>query len=163
MQSQSVTMLVSLLAISNGAPLVARILLGPRFNRPLDRNRIFIDGQPLLGSAKTIRGIISALIATTLTAPLFNLSPGQGAMFALLAMIGDLISSFTKRRLGIASSRSAPLLDQLPESLLPLWLMHPVLAETPLEASVAILVFVVIDVLVSRVRDSISRDAGDAG
>jgi CDP-diglyceride synthetase len=163
MQIHLVTKLVLLLAITNGAPLIARALLGLRCSQPLDRNMRFIDGRPLLGPAKTLRGIVSALLATTLVAPLFDLSPGQGMLFAALTMAGDLVSSFTKRRLGIASSRSAPLLDQLPESLLPLWLMHPILAETAREAGVAILVFVVIDWIVSKLRDAVSRDAGDAG
>jgi CDP-2,3-bis-(O-geranylgeranyl)-sn-glycerol synthase len=38
----------------------------------------------------------------------------------LTAMLGDLLSSFIKRRLGMASSSMALGLDQIPESLLPL-------------------------------------------
>lgn len=155
--------LVLLLAITNGAPLVARIIMGRRLNQPLDRNRRFIDGRPWLGPAKTLRGIVSALLATTLMAPLFHLSPGQGTLFAALAMAGDLISSFTKRRLGIASSRSALLLDQLPESLLPLGLMYPLFGATFRQTAIAVLIFVVMDWLVSRLRDAVSRDAGDGG
>ena len=155
--------LVLLLVITNGAPVIARLLLRQRFSKPLDRNLHFVDGRPLLGPAKTVRGIVSALLVTALMAPLFDLSPAQGALFALLAMAGDLISSFIKRRLGIKTSRSAPLLDQLPESLLPLWVMHPVLEETLQDACIVILVFVAIDWLVSRLRDAVSRGAGDAG
>jgi CDP-2,3-bis-(O-geranylgeranyl)-sn-glycerol synthase len=40
-------------------------------------------------------------------------------MIGLAAMLGDLLSSFLKRRLGLASSARALGLDQLPESLLP--------------------------------------------
>jgi CDP-diglyceride synthetase len=153
-----------LLVITNGAPVMTRLLLQRRFSRPLDRSLLFVDGRPLLGPAKTIRGILSALLVTTLVAPVFDLTAGQGALFASLAMTGDLISSFIKRRLKIASSRSAPLLDQLPESLLPLWVMNPVLEETLQEAGIAILVFVVIDWVFSRLRDAfINNDAGDAG
>lgn len=159
MDAHLVVRLVLLLAIANGAPLIARLLMGQRFNQPLDRNMKFVDGLPLLGPAKTLRGVVSALLASMLTAPLFDLSPGQGALFAAMAMAGDLASSFTKRRLGIASSRSAPLLDQLPESLLPLWVLHPILAETIEEAAIAVLVFVVMDSL----RDRLGRDVADAG
>ena len=155
--------LVLLLVIANGAPVLARLLLGQRFNQPLDRALQFIDKKPLLGPAKTVRGIISAIFLTTLMAPLFGLSPAQGSLFALLAMSGDLVSSFIKRRLGITSSRSAPLLDQLPETLLPLWVMHPFLKETVLEACAAILVFVVIDWLASMLREPVNNDASDAG
>ena len=155
--------LVLLLVISNGAPVLARLLLGQRFSQPLDRTLQFIDKKPLLGPAKTVRGIVSAIVLTSLMAPLFDLSLSQGALFALLSMCGDLVSSFIKRRLGITSSRSAPLLDQLPETLLPLWVMHPVLKETLQEACAAMLVFVAIDWFASRLREPASNDASDAG
>ena len=155
--------LVLLLVITNGAPVLASLLLKQRFNQPLDCNLKFIDGRPLLGPAKTVRGIISAILLTTLMAPLFGLSPAQGSLFALLAMSGDLVSSFIKRRLGITSSRSSPLLDQLPETLLPLWVMHPFLNETIPEACAAILVFVVIDWFASMQREPVNNDASDAG
>jgi hypothetical protein len=155
--------LVLLLVIANGAPVLARLLLGRRFNQPLDRTLQFIDKKPLLGPAKTVRGIVSAIFLTALMAPLFDLSPAQGSLFALLAMCGDLVSSFIKRRLGITSSRSAPLLDQLPETLLPLWVMHPVLKETLQEACAAMLIFVVFDWLASMLREPVNNDASDAG
>ena len=69
--------LVLLLVITNGAPVLASLLLKQRFNQPLDYNLQFIDGRPLLGAAKTVRGIISAILLTTLMAPLFGLSPAQ--------------------------------------------------------------------------------------
>jgi hypothetical protein len=163
MHDHPVLELVLLLGITNGAPLVARLFMGQHLNQPLDRDRRFMDGRPWLGPAKTVRGIVSALLATTLMAPLFDLSPGQGTLFATLAMTGDLISSFIKRRLGIASSRSAPLLDQLPESLLPLGLMYPLFGATPQETAIAVVIFVAMDWVVSRLRDATSRDAGDAG
>jgi CDP-2,3-bis-(O-geranylgeranyl)-sn-glycerol synthase len=163
MHAHIIIKLVLLLVITNGAPVIARLLLRQRYSQPLDRKLDFVDGRPLLGPAKTVRGIVSAILVTALMAPLFDLSPEQGAHFAALAMSGDLISSFIKRRLGITSSHSAPLLDQLPETLLPLWVMHPVLEETLLEACTALLVFVVIDWLISKLRDAVSNDAGDAG
>jgi CDP-archaeol synthase len=163
MHAYIIIKLVLLLVITNGAPVIARLLLRQRFNQPLDRNLQFIDGRPLLGPAKTVRGIVSAIFLTALMATLFDLSPVQGSIFALLAMSGDLVSSFIKRRLGITSSRSAPLLDQLPETLLPLWVMHPVLEETLQEACAAILVFMVIDWFFSRLRESVNIDASDAG
>jgi len=163
MQSYIILKLVLLLVIANGVPVISSVLMRQRFNQPIDGNMRFLDGRPILGPAKTIRGVVSAILLTTMIAPLFDLSPAQGALFALLSMCGDLISSFTKRRLGIASSKSAPLLDQLPETLLPLWLMHPVLGETLMEGCAASLLFVVIDWLISRVREDFSNDAGDAG
>ncbi|MGB5179141.1 MAG: CDP-archaeol synthase, partial [Gammaproteobacteria bacterium] len=85
-----------------------------------------------------------------LLAPLLQLSMLEGASFALLAMLGDLCSSFIKRRLGFASSRSVPLLDQLPESMLPLWGMQTVLGASVIEMALAVCTFIVIDLLLSR-------------
>ena len=157
MQFQLVSELVLLLVIANGTPFVAHRLFGRFLNEPLDRNRVFRDGRPLFGPGKTVRGFLTAILATALLAPLVGLGPAQGAAFGLLAMLGDLVSSFTKRRLGIATSRSAPLLDQLPETLLPLLVMQPHLAATFPEIAVATLAFMAIDLAFSWLRDWVHR------
>jgi CDP-2,3-bis-(O-geranylgeranyl)-sn-glycerol synthase len=115
-----VARLVILLFVANGAPLVAKVLLGARFDRALDGGAIFPDGRPWLGPAKTIRGVSVALLATSLAAPLLQLEWQVGALVAVGAVAGDLFSSFVKRRLGLASSSMALGLDQIPESLFPL-------------------------------------------
>lgn len=153
MHVQIIMEILLLLVIANGTPVVIAILLGARLDRPLDGNLRFLDGRPLLGPSKTIRGVIGAVMATTLLAPLFGLAPARGATFGLLAMSGDLLSSFIKRRLGIAPGHSAPLLDQLPETLLPLGIMYPLLGATAREALVAVLIFIAIDLVFSRLRD----------
>ena len=142
--------LVLLLIIANGTPALLGLVLGPRWNRPLDNNRQFPDNRPLLGPSKTLRGLFSATVVTGLLAPLFELSVLEGASFALLAMLGDLCSSFIKRRIGIASSRSVPLLDQIPESILPLWGLQTVLGSSGSEMALAVAIFIVIDLLLSR-------------
>ncbi len=141
--------LVLLLIIANGTPALLGLVLGPRWNRPLDNNRQFPDNRPLLGPSKTLRGLFSATVVTGLLAPLFELSVLEGASFALLAMLGDLCSSFIKRRIGIASSRSVPLLDQIPESILPLWGLQTVLGSSGSEMAFAVAIFIVIDLLLS--------------
>ena len=141
--------LVLLLIIANGTPALLGLVLGPRWNRPLDNNRQFPDNRPLLGPSKTLRGLFSAIVVTGLLAPLFELSILEGASFALLAMLGDLCSSFIKRRIGIASSRSVPLLDQIPESILPLWGLQTVLGSSGSEMAFAVAIFIVIDLLLS--------------
>jgi hypothetical protein len=143
--------LVVLLIIANGTPALLGLVLGPRWNRPLDNDRQFPDNRPLLGPSKTFRGLFSAIVVTGLLAPLFELSLLEGASFALLAMLGDICSSFIKRRLGFASSRSVPLLDQLPESILPLWGMQTVLGSSGSEMALAVSIFIVIDLLLSGV------------
>jgi CDP-2,3-bis-(O-geranylgeranyl)-sn-glycerol synthase len=109
-----------LIILANGLPIVSQNLLGSRFAQPLDNNRLYFDGKPILGPRKTYRGIISALVGTTLIAVLINLSFSAGVLIASCAMAGDLLSSFIKRRLGYASSDMAFGLDQIPESLFPL-------------------------------------------
>jgi CDP-2,3-bis-(O-geranylgeranyl)-sn-glycerol synthase len=49
-----------------------------------------------------------------------GLSWDIGLMVSLLAMMGDCLSSFVKRRFNRPSSSMAVGLDQIPESLLPL-------------------------------------------
>ena len=150
MRTWLITELILLLIVANAAPVIVSLLLGQHGNRPLDGNRLLADGHPLLGPSKTIRGVIAAVLLTAVAAPLFDLTWLQGASFGLLAMLGDIGSSFTKRRLGLASGRSVPLLDQLPETLLPLSVLPPALKMTPLEMFAAVAVFIVVDLLLSR-------------
>ena len=153
-----VEQLVLLLVISNATPVIVSLLAGRHWNQPLDGNRLFRDQRPLLGPSKTIRGVLGAVLVTALLAPLFSLTALQGAGFALLAMAGDLCSSFIKRRLGIASSRSAPFLDQLPETVLPLWVMQPALGADTYEMVAAVALFIVLDLLLSRlIRPATAR------
>jgi len=112
--------LLLLLGVANGSPMVARRLLGLRWRTPLDGGLPFLDGRPLLGPSKTVRGVIAAVAATALAAPFVGIAPGLGALIGAAAMTGDAVSSFIKRRLGIAPSGQAMGLDQIPESLLPL-------------------------------------------
>ena len=152
------TQLVLLLVIANATPVIISLLAGRHWNRPLDGNRRFLDQRPLLGPSKTVRGVLGSILVTALVAPLFGLTVIEGAGFALLAMTGDLGSSFIKRRLGIASSRSAPLLDQLPETVLPLWALQTVLGADVYERVLAVAIFIVIDLSLSRlVRPAAAR------
>jgi CDP-2,3-bis-(O-geranylgeranyl)-sn-glycerol synthase len=87
------------------------------------------DGKPIFGSHKTVRGFVAGLIAGVLisiaqtislqyiTLPDFVL-PFQfnvlvGLMIALGALMGDLVHSFVKRRIGLAEGSPFPLADQL--------------------------------------------------
>lgn len=109
-----------LLLLANGTPVIAKKLLGVRLAFPLDGGKPFIDGRPLFGESKTIRGIISSLIVTTIGALVIGYSLQLGLIFAAASISGDLASSFIKRRLGYPPSSRALGLDQLPESILPL-------------------------------------------
>ena len=79
-----------------------------------------MGGRRLLGRSATLRGLAGAVAATTGAAVLLGFSAQTGALIGLFAMVGDTLSSFIKRRLGMESGERAIGLDQIPESLLPL-------------------------------------------
>ncbi len=112
--------LLLLLIAANGAPILLAWALGPRWDWPLDGGRIHTDGRPWLGGHITTRGLVGAVLATMVLAYLLGLGAGLGALIGLLAMVGDALSSFVKRRLGFQPGDKATGLDQIPESLLPL-------------------------------------------
>jgi CDP-diglyceride synthetase len=120
MHPLAVAQLLILLTLANGSPVVAKLVLRYRFSLPLDGNRKFFDGRPLFGPAKTVRGILVAIVVTTASAPLLWLDLDIGLLVGAAAMAGDLLSSFLKRRLGLAPSSRATGIDQIPESLFPL-------------------------------------------
>ncbi len=135
--------------MANGAPLLAARLLGHHYNRPLDGGVCLADGQPLLGAAKTWRGIISCLLLTPLLAMLLCLSLVIGLGLAAFAMLGDLCSSFIKRRLAMPASSQALLLDQLPESLLPVLAAMYWLPLGWWQGGLIVIAFVAIDIYLS--------------
>ncbi|MGD8590062.1 MAG: CDP-archaeol synthase [Chromatiales bacterium] len=112
--------LLLLLLIANGTPILARHLLGSRFDFPLDGGTTTARGKRWLGPSKTVRGLLAAILATAVAATLLGFPWITGGLVGLLAMLGDLSASFIKRRLGLPPSSQATGLDQLPESLLPM-------------------------------------------
>jgi CDP-diglyceride synthetase len=143
--------LLGLLIIANGTPVIAKKIFGSRFSYPLDARIKFIDGRPLLGSAKTARGLTLAIIATTLSAPLFGLSWEVGFNVALFAMLGDLLSSFIKRRFNMPPSSMAFGLDQIPESLFPMFVCQLTLGLTTKGMLSVVISFFILELLLSRI------------
>ena len=119
--------LLLLLLVANGSPLFASMILRKRWNLPLDGGTLLADGQPLFGRSKTLRGLVAALLVTGLVAPLLGFPWWIGSLIGLSAMLGDLSSSFIKRRLGLQPGARATGLDQIPESLFPLLVCQPIL------------------------------------
>jgi CDP-2,3-bis-(O-geranylgeranyl)-sn-glycerol synthase len=136
-----------LLVLANGAPLLLALLSGGSAGRPMDGGLVLWDGYPLFGKSKTWRGLIAALVVTPLGAWLLGLGWGLGLVVALGAMAGDLIASFIKRRMGLPSSASVPLLDHVPETLIPVLLVAGVLRLDWLDLGVLVLGFAVMDLL----------------
>lgn len=118
--------LLVLLILANGSPVVAARVFRHRFSAPVDGGQLWRDGRPLLGASKTWRGLAAGFMVCVAFAPLAGVSMGFAAVYAALALGGDLLSSFIKRRMGLESSSRATGLDQLPESALPVvyaWVM----------------------------------------
>jgi CDP-diglyceride synthetase len=151
MQLQLILKLVLLLAIANGAPVLANKLFGAALSYPLDRGRSFIDGRPVFGPSKTIRGLIVAVTATSACAPLLGIAWTTGLIIGLAAMAGDLASSFVKRRIGYPSSGRALGLDQIPEALLPAVAAMNLMALTIVDVIVVVALFSVGELVLSRV------------
>lgn len=138
-----------LLVVANSAPVLGRKLLGRRLGYPLDGGFRFLDGRPLFGPSKTVRGIVLSVAATAVTALALRLPAVTGVLIAGLSMLGDLTSSFIKRRLGRAPSSSVVLLDQAPEALFPLLVFQERLELTAWDVAGVALAFLVLDLIFS--------------
>jgi CDP-2,3-bis-(O-geranylgeranyl)-sn-glycerol synthase len=96
---------------ANAVPVVAG------GGRPIDCGRNFLDGKPIFGKNKTLRGFFSGLTvgaavglleSVFLSYPIFF-----GLALSLGALFGDLAGAFVKRRLGIAPGNLLPVVDQV--------------------------------------------------
>ncbi|WP_069807847.1 CDP-2,3-bis-(O-geranylgeranyl)-sn-glycerol synthase [Vulcanisaeta thermophila] len=138
--------------VSNATPVIA----GKVFRRrtPMDFGRNFIDGKRVFGDGKTYEGFITGFLAgfiigelTYLAIKPLGLSPNLPstpavALMCLMALVGDLIGAFIKRRLGLPRGAPAPLLDQLDfllMALLALWLIQPQVLK-PIYAILAVII-----------------------
>jgi len=108
-----------MLVLANGAPVVAAKVFRRRWSAPVDAGLQWFDGRPLLGKSKTWRGIASGALCCALFASATGHGFLFGLLFGVLALAGDLLSSFIKRRLNLKSSARMPWLDQVPEAAFP--------------------------------------------
>ena len=144
-----VLQLLIVIAAANGAPVVAKKIFGDRYAKPLDGGAKFTDGRPVFGPSKTFRGLVAAVFAAAVAAPLVGLSPAVGVVAGAGAMTGDLISSFVKRRMGKASSSRATGLDQIPESLIPLFLCAFLVGLSIVDIVIGTIVFMLGEMILS--------------
>ncbi|HSR06345.1 MAG TPA: CDP-archaeol synthase [Bryobacteraceae bacterium] len=151
MQLLLIVQLLVLLSLANTTPVIAKDVIGDRFAIPIDRGVKFVDGRPLLGSSKTVRGILVSILITAASGPLIGLDWKIGALVASMAMVGDLFSSFLKRRINVPPGGKATGLDQVPESLFPLLACRITLPLTAIDIVVATATFFVGELLLSRV------------
>lgn len=142
--------LLLLIIIANGTPILSRVLLCDAFDTPVDLGKKLADGNPIFGPSKTWRGILSAITTTTIAAWLLSYSIETGLLIASFAVVGDLTSSFIKRRLSMSSSSMAPLLDQVPESLFPALAVMHVFHLTIWSVLLLVLTFIITELALSH-------------
>lgn len=112
---------------ANAAP----VILGG--GTPIDGGRNFTDGRRIFGDGKTVRGFVAGLAAGTIIGLLQGIAKGSlshylplGFLLGLGALLGDLLGSFIKRRMGIERGGAAPGLDQLGFVVIALLLASPI-------------------------------------
>jgi hypothetical protein len=145
------TKLLVLLTVANGSPVLIKKFCGNNLAAAVDGGMRFLDGRPLFGPSKTIRGVLVAIVATAAAAPVLGFEVALGIVVASAAMAGDLCSSFLKRRLDYRPSSRATGIDQIPESLLPLIACRYWLPLTVPEILGGVVVFMIGEILLSLV------------
>jgi CDP-2,3-bis-(O-geranylgeranyl)-sn-glycerol synthase len=140
-----------LVCIANVVPWAAGRSMR-RWAAPLDCGMRLRDGQRLFGDHKTWRGFLLGTLACALVAALVGPGFATGAGVGALSLTGDALSSALKRRLRLAPGSEIAALDQLPEALLPLVVFAGSLGLGAAELVAAPLAFLVLDILVTRVR-----------
>jgi len=140
---------ISLLIVSNGAPVIVNNVLGSWLLWPIDGGLKLKDGNRLFGNTKTWRGLCSSVCFTLVAAVILEIDPLIGALFGALTMAGDLIASFIKRRLGRIESSRARGLDAVPEAFLPVWSLKEPLALGSIDIILIIVLFFLIEEFVS--------------
>ena len=93
------------------APLVAPVSMLLPKTHPIDFG-VYLWGQRLFGDKKTIEGTFAAIILATCMGVALS-EPLVGFVFAVGAMLGDLLNSFIKRRLKIPPGKYFPIMDEL--------------------------------------------------
>ncbi len=89
---------------------------------PVDGGRL-LGGRPVLGPGKTwegfVLGSISGIIVALILSPISGIQGlgvveyfSAGVYASVLALVGDMIGSFIKRRAGLVRGEPAPILDQ---------------------------------------------------
>jgi len=95
------------LVLSGSAPVASQgvSIISRKFNinlqHPIDFNKKFIDKKPILGKGKTLEGSIAGIIAPVILSLFLGIDIYLAFLIGLGAVLGDIVESFIKRRLGI--------------------------------------------------------------
>ena len=132
--------------------------------RPIDGGRYLRDGRRLFGKGKTVRGFVVGLVFGTLTglaqffaapylrpllAVFVTITPEMdyvlsmqipvAALMSFGALIGDLVGSFIKRRVGVESGDPSPAMDQLGFIIMALAFAAPIFMPSPVFVMILII------------------------
>jgi CDP-2,3-bis-(O-geranylgeranyl)-sn-glycerol synthase len=140
-----------LIIVANGSPILGRLLFDQSFDLAIDFGQKLPDGNYLFGPSKTWRGVFFSLCITTIAGLSLGYSFDVGFLVAVYALCGDLLSSFTKRRMDIESSGMAPLLDQVPESALPAIMMAATFELDKTSIMLLVLIFIILELSLSHI------------
>jgi len=158
--------------LANGSPVVFARFNWFRFlDKPMDFGEKF-RGKPILGPHKTWRGIIGAIVVSTIcfliqrhlyvtehwavtvsrTVNYSHLNPWiVGPAFGFGALAGDAIKSFFKRQIGIQSGRTWFPFDQVDYILGGLLAVYPFIRMSLLDYLTVLLVWFVMHLIVTWV------------
>ncbi|WP_041446761.1 CDP-archaeol synthase [Thiocystis violascens] len=136
---------------ANAVPVAARLALADRWAAPVDGGAVFYDGRPWLGASKTWRGWFACVLTTPWIAAILGWPWALGLTVALGAMLGDAVASFVKRRFDVRSGASVPVLDQVPEALIPALALQSPMSLTPIDLAFVVGGFWMVDRLLTPV------------
>lgn len=138
-----------LILIANASPVFSSFVCSHKPTRPIDNGLRLSDHQYVFGETKTWRGLIAAIVLTGIFSLILTSHIINGVLIALLAMAGDLFSSFIKRRLKKPSSSRTLFLDQIPESLLPALMMMGIYSLSLIQVIEVVTAFFIIELSLS--------------
>lgn len=109
--------------VANGSPV---FVLRGRRGHPIDFGKTWVDGRRVLGDGKTFEGFLIGVAAALLTGIVVGIPVARGVLgleastalwtsffSGLGAMLGDVVKSFFKRRLGRERGSKLLVADQL--------------------------------------------------
>ncbi len=134
----------------NSLPPIVSLIVGDRYGLAIDGGKLWFDGRPIFGENKTIRGIAACVTGSILVFPLLGEAWWIPGIAAFLAMAGDLVSSFIKRRSRLHSGKQVVVLDQLFEALFPLLFLNHYLLLDLEQNFFILLIFITISYWSSR-------------
>ncbi len=144
-------LILLILGVSNFLPILGRWLMGERMAAPVDLGIRWLDGRPVFGPHKTWRGLILSIAGAGIFSNLTGIGLAPGMKLAAISMGGDLLSSFIKRRRGLRSGASVPLIDQGLESMFSLAILRTELCLTWIEVFLLTGLFILFDIILSPI------------